>query len=115
MVLWAWPAAQACKIDYVMTQHAKPISYDDFVEHIDEHFQALTETGGELRVAKSGYVYSVKRADEHEEGLWTRYDPERLRRTIEAHRYNALPGVDIEALKRDLKAARSQDSHGRPA
>jgi hypothetical protein len=37
------------------------------------------------------------------QGIWTDYDPEKVK------------GVDIEALKQDIRDQRKQDSHGRPA
>jgi hypothetical protein len=46
--------------------------------------------------------------------LWADYDPERVRRALRESA-GALAGVDVAALKRELRAQRQQDSSGRPA
>ncbi len=54
-------------------------------------------------------IRDVERPD-----IWTNYDPEKVKAAFEAAR-GLLAGVDIEALKRDIREARGQDSKGRPA
>jgi hypothetical protein len=46
--------------------------------------------------------------------IWTAYDPEKVREGLRKSA-GALKGVDIEALKRDIRDQRKQDSHGRPS
>jgi predicted nucleic acid-binding protein len=46
--------------------------------------------------------------------IWQDYDPEKVRQGLKTSA-GALKGVDIEALKKDIKNQRQQDSHGRPA
>ena len=46
--------------------------------------------------------------------LWVDYDPRRVRRALRQSA-GALAGVDVAALKRELREQRSQDSPGRPA
>jgi hypothetical protein len=46
--------------------------------------------------------------------IWTDYDPEKVREGLRKSA-GALKGVDIEALKRDIRDQRKQDSHGRPS
>jgi hypothetical protein len=60
---------------------------------------------------RSGSRFRVTR---EVEDVWAGYDPRRVRRALRESR-GALDGVDVEALKRDLREQRSQDSLGRPA
>ena len=46
--------------------------------------------------------------------IWANYDPEKVREGLRKSA-GALKGVDIEALKRDIRDQRGQDSNGRPA
>jgi hypothetical protein len=46
--------------------------------------------------------------------IWQDYDPEKAREGIRKSA-GALQGVDIEALKKDIKRQRQQDDHDRPA
>jgi hypothetical protein len=46
--------------------------------------------------------------------IWATYDPEKVREGLQKSA-GALKGVDIAALKRDIRDQRKQDSHGRPA
>jgi hypothetical protein len=48
------------------------------------------------------------------QGIWVDYDPEKVREGLRKSA-GALKGVDIEALKQDIRDQRKQDSHGRPA
>jgi hypothetical protein len=50
---------------------------------------------------------------ETRQDIWANYDP---KKAIEGIRKSAgaLKGVDIAALKRDIRNQRKQDSHGRP-
>jgi hypothetical protein len=62
----------------------------------------------EVLVEKEGRVFRIEATEERV------HDPERLRSILRLSR-GALKTVDIEALKRDLREARQQDSEGRPA
>lgn len=46
--------------------------------------------------------------------IWQDYDPEEAREGIRKSA-SALKGVDVEALKQDIRNQRGQESHGRPA
>jgi hypothetical protein len=46
--------------------------------------------------------------------IWTTYDLEKVREGLRKSG-GALQGVDIAALKRDIRDQRGQDSNGRPA
>jgi len=46
--------------------------------------------------------------------IWATYDPDKAREGLRKSA-GALKGVDTEALKRDIRDQREQNSHGRPA
>jgi hypothetical protein len=45
--------------------------------------------------------------------IWADYDPEKVRHGLQRSA-GALKGVDITALKKDIKSQRQQESHNRP-
>ncbi|MGI8858055.1 MAG: hypothetical protein ACR2JW_20140 [Thermomicrobiales bacterium] len=45
---------------------------------------------------------------------WANYDPEKVRAALDASA-GAFKGIDTEALKKEIWAAREQDTPGRPA
>jgi hypothetical protein len=49
-----------------------------------------------------------------EPDIWADYDPEKVEQGLQQSK-GALKGVDIEALKNDVKSQRQQERHGRPA
>jgi hypothetical protein len=63
-----------------------------------------------LVLERSGEHFRVIR---EVDALWANYDPERVRRALRESA-GALAGVDVDALKRELREQRSQDSQGRP-
>ena len=69
--------------------------------------------GAPLVLVKNGVRYRVAREDATDD-LWANYDPERVRRAL-AETAGAWKGVDVEALKADIRAQRGQIRHGRPA
>jgi hypothetical protein len=52
--------------------------------------------------------------NEPKQDIWANYDPEKVREGLRKSA-GALKGVDIAALKRDIRDQRGQDSKGRPA
>jgi hypothetical protein len=64
-----------------------------------------------LFLERNGVRYRVSR---ERDDLFADYDPAAVRVALEKSR-GALTGVDIEALKADLREQREQDSIGRPA
>jgi hypothetical protein len=46
--------------------------------------------------------------------IWADYDPEKAREGLRKSK-GALKGVDIKALKKDIKSQRQQESQNRPA
>jgi hypothetical protein len=61
-------------------------------------------------LVRGGERFRLSREDD----LFAGYDPERARRALRES-VGALAGVDVAALKEELREQRSQDSHGRPA
>jgi hypothetical protein len=49
-----------------------------------------------------------------QQDIWADYDPEKVRQGLQRSA-GALKGVDHEALKKDIKSQRQQESHNRPA
>jgi hypothetical protein len=64
-----------------------------------------------LVLERSGARFRVTR---EVDALWADFDPQRTRRALRQSA-GALAGVDVTALKRELREQRNQDSHGRPA
>ena len=69
---------------------------------VDDAPLVLERSGEQFRV--------IREAD----ALGAAYDPRRVRRALRQSA-GALAGVDVAALKRELREQRSQDSLGRPA
>jgi hypothetical protein len=97
-----------------MAQETKPLPYKEFVEHIDEHLDALEAPAEEVTFEKDGRVFHVYAETKPKRDIWSGYSPERMREIIERRAGNVLKGVDTKKLWRDIKAARGQDSIGRP-
>jgi len=98
-----------------MAQETKPLPYKEFVEHIDEHLAALNQPASEVTFEKDGRVFHVYGEVKPQRDIWADYSPERAMEVFNRRTGNVMKGVDTEKLWRDIKAARSQDSIGRPA
>jgi hypothetical protein len=68
---------------------------------VDDALLVLERGGARFRVTREA------------DAMWSDYDPERVRRALRESA-GALAGIDVEALKRELREQRSQDSLGRP-
>ena len=82
--------------------------------HVDptsELAQALADAGESVVLASNGVRYRVLR---EADSLFAGYDPRRVGDALRKSA-GALEGVDVAALKRELRAQRAQDSKGRPA
>ena len=64
-----------------------------------------------LVLDRAGERFTVRRA---EDDPYRNYDPERVQASLD-RLFGILKGVDVEALKAELRGQRDQDSHGRPA
>src|SRR4051794_15966550 len=98
-----------------MAQETKPLPYEEFVEHIDEHLAALAESATEVTFEKNGRVFHVYGDAKPRRDIWADCSPERAMEVFNRRAGNVLVGVDTEKLWREIKAARGQDSVGRPA
>ncbi len=73
-----------------------------FLEEIGEPPVVLEKEGGR---------YVLAREDAHD--IWADYDPEKVRQALRQCA-GALAGIDRKSLINDIRAAREQDSPGRP-
>jgi hypothetical protein len=103
---------------------AKPrrIRFDDFAKSLDAVFDEVAEQHEPVLVERQGRLYRLESAavDPFEDPRaeydpWANYDPEKVLQALEALRKARIfEGIDVEQFKADIKAARSQDSRGRP-
>ena len=93
-----------------MTKEARRIGFEEFAAELPDLIETLAREHEQVLVEKEGRVFRVSAVDETVRA----HDPERLRRIL-ARNSGAFKTIDIEALKRDLREARQQDSEGRPA
>ncbi len=93
-------------------QHIVTISADS---ELSRQLKEAAAQKRPLRLVSGSTTFDV-RVQEYEEAPDTRprLDPARVREGL-ARSVGALRGVDVEALKRELREAREQDSAGRPA
>jgi hypothetical protein len=90
-----------------------PMSFHQFASQLPEVFDTMAKRGEKVLVEKDGVLFRVEPEKKHQD-IWANYDPEKVREGLRKSA-GALKGVDIEALKRDIRDQRGQDSHGRPA
>ncbi len=99
-----------------MVAEQRRISFEEFARTLDEVFDDVAERQEPVLVQRGGRLYRLAPAASDEtSGIWANYDPEKVWQALEAAR-KAKPfeGIDVEELKADIKAARGQDSQGRP-
>jgi hypothetical protein len=87
-----------------------PMSFHQFARQLPNVFNTIAKSGEKILVEKDGVLFRVE-PEEKPQDLWANYDPEQVREGLRKSA-GALAGVDIEALKRDLREQRGQD---RPA
>ena len=88
---------------------------------LDDVYQSVPALKRKLSVeqmieiaAEEQALEAAKEVSSSASELWATYNPEQVRRALQASA-GALAGVDRDALLDDLYAARSQESSGRPA
>ncbi len=81
------------------------------VDPASELARALADADGPVVLDSGGVRYRVEREAEER---FAGYDVERVRDALRRSA-GALAGVDVEALTRELREQRAQDSQGRPA
>jgi hypothetical protein len=99
-----------------MVTTPRRISFEDFAKALDSVFDDLAEHEQPILVQRKGRLFRVEPAAMPEsEDIWAGYDAERVLAAFEKAREARLfSGIDVESLKADIKAARGQDSKGRP-
>ena len=105
-----------------MVTKPRRIRFDDFAKSLDAIFDEVGEQQTPVLVERQGRLYRLEPAavdplddPRAEYDPWANYDPEKALQALEALRKARIfEGVDVEQFKADIKAARSQDSRGRP-
>ncbi len=97
-----------------MVTQPRRITFEDFAKELDAVFDDIAERRQPVLVERAGRFYLLEPTSAQEPGdIWADYDPEEARKALQAS-IGALAGVDIDELKADIKAARGQNSLGRP-
>jgi hypothetical protein len=90
-----------------------PMSFQQFASQLPKVFDTMAKRGEKVLVEKDGMLFRLE-PEEKPQDIWANYDPEKVREGLRKSA-GALQGVDIAALKRDIRDQREQDTHGRPA
>jgi hypothetical protein len=90
-----------------------PMSFNQFASQLPKVFDTMAKRGEKVLVEKDGMLFRLE-PEKKPQDIWANYDPEKVREGLRKSA-GALKGVDIEALKRDIRDQREQDGHGRPA
>jgi hypothetical protein len=92
-----------------------PMSFQQFARQLPKVFDTVARRGEKVVVEKDGVLFRLEPEEApNKPDIWQNYDPEKVREGLRKSA-GALQGVDIEALKRDIREQRAQDSKGRPA
>jgi hypothetical protein len=99
-----------------MVAEQRRISFDEFARTLDAVFDEVAERQEPILVQRGGRLYRLApAAADRTDDIWANYDPQEVWQAWEAAREARIfEGVDVEQLKADIKAARGQDSIGRP-
>ena len=99
-----------------MVAERRRISFQEFARTLDAVFDEIAERQEPILVQRGGRLYRLAPATaDQADDIWANYDPEKVWEALEtARRARPFEGIDVEELKADIKAARGQDSHGRP-
>ena len=93
--------------------------FAEFARKLPTVLDTLTNRGVDILVEKEGNIYlfeiknTFKETLKQKQDIWADYDPEKTKPGVQ-QRAGALTGVDLAALKKDMKRQRQQESHGRP-
>jgi hypothetical protein len=90
-----------------------PMSFHQFASQLPKVFNTIAKSSEKVLVEKDGILFRLE-PEEKPQDIWANYDPKKVREGLRKSA-GALKGVDIEALKRDIRDQRGQDSKGRPA
>src|SRR5687767_11587082 len=98
-----------------MVAEQRRINFEEFVKTVDAVFDDIAERQEAVLVQRGGRVFRLAPAADETDDIWANYDPVRVWEALEAARQaRPFEGIDVEQLKADIKAARGQDSLGRP-
>jgi hypothetical protein len=90
-----------------------PMSFQQFASQLPKVFDTIAKRGERVLVEKGGMLFWLE-PEKKPQDIWANYDPEKVRDGLRKSA-GALKGVDIAALKQDIRDQREQDSKGRPA
>lgn len=96
-----------------MAKQVRRISFEEFAAHMPDLLERITAEHETVIVEKNGNLYRIEATTEGDQGRPRTHDPERFREML-SRTAGALKGVDIVALKRDLRAGRQQGGRNRP-
>jgi len=99
-----------------MVAEQRRITFDEFAKSLDAVFDEMAERQEPVLVQRGGQLYRLAPATEDQpDDIWENYDAKKVLQAWEAARKARIfEGVDVEQVKADIKAARGQDSVGRP-
>ena len=91
-----------------MANAARRLKYEDYADNLPALLERVDEEQGAVELIHNGRIYRIQ-------GLPRApiTDPEEVREVLK-RTAGILKNVDTEALKRDLREMRQQDSKGRP-
>jgi hypothetical protein len=91
-----------------MANAARRLKYEDYADNLPGLLERVDEEHSGVELERNGRIYRIQ-------GLPTApiTDPEEARAVLR-RTAGILKNVDTEALKRDLREMRQQDSEGRP-
>jgi hypothetical protein len=91
------------------------MSFNQFARQLPKVFDTMAKRGEKVLVEKDGMLFRLEPEETPKKpDIWANYYPEKVREGLRKSA-GALKGVDIAALKRDIRDQRGQDSNGRPA
>lgn len=97
-----------------MVTNVRWIPFEEFAERLEAVFDEVDREQRPLLIQRRGRLYRIEpAAPEVGDDPWVKYDPKKAWAAMQAA-IGALDGVDTAQLKADIKAARGQDSIGRP-
>jgi hypothetical protein len=91
------------------------MSSDEFARQLRAVFDTMAKRGEKVLVEKEGVLFRLEPEETLKKlDIWADYDPEKVKQGLQSSA-GALAGVDRDALKKDIRSQRQQDSNGRPA
>jgi hypothetical protein len=95
-----------------MANAARRLKYEDYADNLPALLDRVAQEHEAVELERrDGTVLRIETVDE---AVIPHHDPEAVRAML-TRTAGALEGVDGEALKRELREMRQQDSYGRPA